>query len=321
MSSQLRSYRNARTANSAIRQDASKLPNLKKKAPKITPEEISNLKMQIFEAENERKQLLAKISRMEKLIKERRTTIKQIAKQPKGSQKVVTASKTQINQLQIEADSLRRTYDEKQEKLYQLQNSDKTSHTDELQIDIQMYSLEFERLKKEYNQAKSNRSQYLEFLRHVNENLSNTQTHQKAVDSLQKEITELTDKLFAYKSSELRRNQSFKLQSIAEGKQTQSDIELDVQDEIEKLDQDHERLEKEINDIHENEKKNIEYIDSILQKQADQIRSMIEKALHQQEEESEIEPQNEEEDNGEEPQNDEEEEVESLDSEKKEPYY
>ena len=276
------------------RREGSKLPNLKQNQ-QATAEDINQIKLQILEIENERRQLAAKTSRMEKLILQRRSTIDKAMKQPVRSQKIVTASQAQINQLEEEAKTLSQTLSQRKKYLKKLNNSEKRALVDELQIDIQMYSLELQRLQKEYRLIKSSSVYYANQLNRINENLSNVHLHEKSLDDLQQEITQLTDKIFAYKTSDIKRQQSYLIQEIAQGKKQKTQIDQHIQEEIEKINQKKEDYSREIIKIQENERKNIEYLDSYIQKQTKIIQDLLQNPPKENEEKDYSESQDQEE--------------------------
>jgi chromosome segregation ATPase len=258
-----------------------KLPGLKhgtQRSPDqraATQDEISELKLRTHELENQRRMLRAKIQRMQKVIQRRGASIKQVLTQPQKEPILRTASESTLQGLREEKIVLQNTLETHQQELEQLRHSDRVVLTEELKVAIPLVYAEMKRLTQHTEEIKHletvMRGEYERLQGHV----ASIPANEKAIDDYQFEIDELTEKLFAYKKSEMKILTAEDLQKIHESPGSYDQICKKLEDEIRAFRDMIEADQREIAEIQESETRNLDYLNEIIQRQAAVIRQSL----------------------------------------------
>ncbi|KAK8877977.1 hypothetical protein M9Y10_004740 [Tritrichomonas musculus] len=268
------------TSISRIPGDA-RLPELQRSSSKlggsraIQQDEILELKTKIHKMEEERRLLRAKIQRMRKTIQSRNVSIRKVLSQPQKEQKIQTASQSQLQQLREEKTSLTNVLNTNKQELENLKNSDKLALSNELKIEIPIFYQEKMRLDDELSKLRDlEKALSLEFKRIQNQ-ISNINANESAVDEIQLEIDDLTEKLFAYKKSEMKLQAAKDLHKLHKNPESFNEIKKKLEDEITDVKAEIEKSNHEIQEIQESEDSNIEYLNQIIQGQIATIKAYL----------------------------------------------
>lgn len=257
----------SRTSYSQVRTD--RLPGLKnqKVASSVTQEEINEIKVRTQELEAQRKLLRAKIQRMHKTIQNRNTSIKKVLDQPHKEQTIKTATDATLNTLREEKATLESTLDAQRQELESLRNSDKLALTNELKVQIPLYYAEVVRLKQQEAQTKEIATIMQSEVERLEQQINMTNANERAIDELQKEIDLLTEKLFAYKKSEIKIECAKDLQELCANPSSLDKITKKLEQEIEEKEKSIQLENEEIEKIQESEAANLEYLNGVVQQQ------------------------------------------------------
>jgi chromosome segregation ATPase len=242
----------------------------------VTQDEISELKLRTHELENQRKLLRAKIQRMQKIIQRRGASIKQVLSQSQKEATLRTASESTLERLRDEKIVLQNTLETHQQELDQLRHSDRVSLTQELKVAIPLVYAEMKRLSQETEEMKHLEGVMRGEYERLQAQIANIPANEKAIDDYQFEIDELTEKLFAYKKSEMKILTAEDLQKLHEMPESYDQIRKKLEDEICSLREMIEVDQREISEIQESETRNLDYLNQIIQRQADMIRQSLE---------------------------------------------
>ena len=258
-----------------------RLPELQKPPSKlgatrtIQQEDILELKTKIHKMEEERRLLRAKIQRMRKTIQSRNVSIRKVLSQPQKDQSIQTASQAQLQQLREEKISLTNALDSNKQELEKLKKSDKLALADELKIEIPIFYQEKMRLDDELSEVRDlEKALSFEFER-IRNQIANTSANENAVDEIQLEIDDLTEKLFAYKKSEMKLQAAKDLHKLHRNPNAFDEIKAKLEKEINDVKEEIEKNNQEIQEIQENEETNIEFLNQVIQGQIATIKGYL----------------------------------------------
>lgn len=258
-----------------------RLPELQRPTSKlgaqraIQQDEILELKTKIHKMEEERRLLRAKIQRMHKTIQSRNVSIRKVLSQPQKEQSIQTASQAQLQQLREEKTSLSNALDTNKQELEELKKSDKLALSDELKIEIPIFYQEKMRLDDELFETRElEKTLSFEFERIQNQ-IANTASNEKAVDEIQLEIDDLTEKLFAYKKSEMKLQAAKDLHKLHRNPEAFDEIKAKLEKEINDVKEEIEKNNQEIQEIQESEESNIDYLNQVIQSQIATIKGYL----------------------------------------------
>jgi hypothetical protein len=241
----------------------------------ITYEEISDLKLKAQEFEAERKLLRAKVQRMRKIIQNRSDSIRKVLNQPVEEQAIRTATESTLQQLREEKTVLEHTLEAHTHELIELRNGDKVAQTKELKVAIPVVFAEMERMKQQVAEATRLETVLKSEIERLQEQIAATPANERAIDSYQLEIDNLTEKLFAYRKSEMKILTAKDLQALHENPSSYDEIKKKLEDEIRSVQSLTEADRNEIPGIQESEARNLEYLNGVIQEQCDMIRAAI----------------------------------------------
>ena len=247
-----------------------------KEDPKAMNEEINQLKIQIQKMESEKKVLHSKTSRMKQIIHDRNGQINQALHQANEHQSIKTASPSTISQLQENIYSLQNTRDSRLAELDELQKNDRLSISDEMKVELQEYYNEYERLKEQNYAVHQAEAILHEQLRKINDQVLSIPKIQASISELSNNVQELTDKIVAYRKSQLRNECAQALQKVLENPANAEEVINQVQADIQSLEEETKRQEEELSIIQENDQKNIEFLQSIIDDQTQKINAALE---------------------------------------------
>lgn len=242
----------------------------------ITGEDINNLKVRILEIEEQRRLLRAKIQRMKKTIQNRNQTIRQVLKQPYKDKTIRTASDATLQQLRDERSTLLNTIDGQREELEMIKGGDRYALTEELKIEIPLFHEERARIQERAAQSREVHTRTQKEADRLRLQISTTDENEQLVDDLQKEIDELTEKLFAYKKSEIRIAAARDLKDIHDNPALYDKVTQRLEDEIDEIREAIKRENEEIEKVQNGENEHIEYLNALIEKQAESIRKASE---------------------------------------------
>lgn len=242
---------------------------------KASQEEIIELKLKIHDMEAKKRVLRAGIARMQKTMKNRSEAIQRVMTTNQKEKSIKTASASTLQQLREEAESLKNTIESRKAELENLKLCDKLQLSEELKVEIQIYYCEQLRLQEETQEAKRTESIISNELNRIRKIIDSTQENEKSIDDLQNDIDNLTEKLFAYRKSELRIQNAKVMQDIVENTKTVDQVTSQLREDIQKIQQEIENDKVEIDQIQENEVKNLEYLQEVIDKQTKEILKFI----------------------------------------------
>jgi len=235
------------------------------------------LKIQIQQMENERRVLNSKTNRMKQTIHDRDIQINQALHQANEHQSIKTASKTTISSLEQNLESLENTRDARKIDLENLQKNDRLSISSEIQIELQEYYNEFERLKEQNHAVQDARGILEDQVRRIHDQISATPTIQRNLSQLTRNIQDLTDKITAYRKSQLRNECAIAIQTVSSNPNKYHEISTKIQKEIDQLKDQNAQQQEELLILQENDKKNIEFLQSIINDQAEKLQAALNK--------------------------------------------
>ena len=258
-----------------------RLPDLQRPSSKlgatraIQQEEILELKTKIHKMEEERRHLRAKIQRMRKTIQSRNVSIRKVLSQPQKEQSIQTASQAQLQQLREEKTSLSNALATNKKELEQLKRSDKNALAEELKIEIPIFFQEKMRLDDELSVARELEKALSHEFERIRSQIANTTANENAVDEIQLEIDELTEKLFAYKKSEMKLQAAKDLHKLHRNPDTFDEIKAKLEKEINDVKEEIESNNREIQEIQESEEINIDFLNQVIQSQISTIKGYL----------------------------------------------
>ena len=242
----------------------------------ITGEDINNLKVRILEMESERRLLRAKIQRMRKTIQNRNEVIRKVLKQPYKDKSIRTASDATLQQLREEKATLLNTIDGQREELAAIKGSDKFALTQELKVEIPLFHQERARLQEKTAKSREVELSTSREVERLNRQIATIDENERLVDDLQHEIDDLTEKLFAYRKSEIRIAAAGDLQVLHDNPSSYDDITQRIEDEIHEIQQSIQRDNLAIEKIQKEENDHIAYLNQIIDRQVEVIRKAAE---------------------------------------------
>lgn len=264
-----------RTAMSTKR-EAKPLPGLSRTSTSLShapPQDINEIKIKLVQMEEEIRQMKAKTARMKQVVSDRNASIKQALNTKNERQVLTTASDSTIRQLEMNVESLRNALEARSIELDRLRGSDNLYISEEYQIEIKVFYLEYQRLI-EQNKAVQESLRIIENeLDKLHHQIMNSDKHQKSIQTVQSDIDTIIDKILAYKKSEFKINRTALYQEIGNNKANIPVKEKQLQEEIENLKIDIENEKEKLDTIHENDEKNMDFLQGIIE---DQIRQIIE---------------------------------------------
>lgn len=274
-----------RTAMSTKR-DVKPLPGLSRTSTSLSrapPQDINEIKIKLVQMEEEIRQMKAKTARMKQVVSDRNASIKQALNTKNERQVLTTASDSTIRQLEMNVESVRNALEARSIELDKLRGSDNLYVSEEYQIEIKVFYLEYQRLL-EQNKAVQESLRIIENeLEKLHQQIINSDKHQKNIQTVQSDIDTIIDKILAYKKSEFKINRTTLYQEIGGIKANIPIKEKQLQEEIESLKIDIENEKEKLDTIRENDEKNMEFLQGIIE---DQIRQIIEATKNLDENES-----------------------------------
>jgi len=252
-----------------------KLPNIGRTRKATSIDDINEIKLRTQQLELECKQIKAKTQRLRQIIKERNDSIKSVVSSTGDKQAPRFSGKTTVESLQKTAKSLENTLKARNEELESLMKSDKVAMCEELQIEIQTYFLERKRLQKQIKEMKEGESIIESELNRLKKQSMSASEHESAIDSLQGEIDQLTEKLFAYHKSEMRIKCAKMLKSLYENPSLFESIKNQVLDEIQREKDQLAENKRIIEEVQKKEERNVQYLQTVLERQAQKVREAI----------------------------------------------
>ncbi|OHT07366.1 hypothetical protein TRFO_24451 [Tritrichomonas foetus] len=233
--------------------------------------------------EADRKLLRAKIQRMKKTIQNRNTSIKKVLAQPQNEQSIQTASQSTIQQLREEKVSLENALEISQQELEELRKSDKLAMSDELKIEIPLFFQEKKRLDDQLANSKDIENVLAQELNRLQNQVSSINSNEMAVDEIQVDIDSLTEKLLAYRKSEMKLIAAKDLHKLHKNPASYDEVKSKLQKEIKDVKKEIEQSNQDIAEIQESEDQNMEYLNEIIQRQIQTIKKCLQKMDNEEE--------------------------------------
>lgn len=244
-----------------------------------TREDISALKVKIHEMENEKRLLKAKILRNKQTIANRNRSIKATFSTGHDNKPLVTASSTTIQSLRKTVEQLRNTLKVKQDELEKLKRSDNAAIYEEMQIELELLKEECERRKNAATERKSRDNELTSHLERVKQQAKSAPGHEAAVKDIQKEMDELTERLFAFRKTELRMEAGDLVMELQKDPSKIPEARQKIEEEIENLKKAIEQKRAEIEQTQQDEAKDTEALRERIRAQSERLL----KAVHQEE--------------------------------------
>jgi hypothetical protein len=259
------------------------LPDLRKLTP-VKPtetdhvlDEINDLRLQVSKMDLERRQLKSKTNRMKQIIHDRNALIKKALTVTDDRQpNIKTASDSTLEQLRGNISALHNTLDSRKTELAEVRSSDKLALSDELQVEILEYYLEFERLTQQLAVVREGEAIIAEEVAVLNAQIEEARGYDKKINDFQVQIHILADKLVAYRQAEGRIAGHVALERIFNRQSTFAKEKADLERETKRINEEKKRLEEEISVVRENDQKNRAYLQSIIDEQTAKIAEAIE---------------------------------------------
>lgn len=206
------------------------------------------------------------------MIQKRGSSIRYVLSQPAEEQSICTATPTTLQQLREHKAVLLHALEIHEQELQELRRSDRVQLTRELKIAIPILYAEKQRLIQATEQARRLESIMRNEGERLRAQIAAIPANEKAIDDLQMEIDNLTEKLFAYKKSDARIANTEELMKVHRQPACADEVRQSFQKEIETLQQRIDNEKKEIDEIQQSEHRNIEYLSAILQQQVDAVK-------------------------------------------------
>jgi predicted nucleic acid-binding Zn-ribbon protein len=240
-------------------------------------DEINELRLQVSKMDLERRQLKSKTNRMKQIIHDRNSLIKKALTVTDDRQpNIKTASDSTLEQLRGNIASLQNTLEARQAELDKVRENDKLALSDELQVEVLEYYLEFDRLTQQLAVVREGEAIIGNEIAILNRQIEDSHGYDKKINDFQVQIDQLADKLVAYRQAEGRIAGHLALEKLAAGKTTVAREKADLEREIQRIAEEKKRLEEEITVVRENDQKNREYLQSIIDEQTGKIAEAIE---------------------------------------------
>jgi hypothetical protein len=233
----------------------------------MTPEKIIEMKLRIQEMEGERKVLKAKLQRLRSTLRKRGKSNRQVPSQPRRDQVIFTATHPQEQK-----SALLKRIRNYERQLAKLCSADRVQQAFELQTAIPLVYAEKRRLVQAIEEAERVETAMRTDLEWMQMQIAAIPANEKAIDGYQQEIDALTEKLFAYKKSEMRVLNAEELLLIHDHPTKYCAVTQKIEKEIASLRAFIEQGKHEIQDIQESEDRNMNYLNRIMSEQADSIR-------------------------------------------------
>jgi hypothetical protein len=196
--------------------------------------------------------------------------------QPVEEQSIRTATESTIQQLREEKIVLEHTLEAHTQELIELQSGDKVALTKELKVESPLVFAEMQRMKQQVADSQRLESVLKSEVERLQAQIAATAANERAIDSYQLEIDNLTEKLFAYKKSEMKILTAKDLQTLHENPSSYDEIKKKLEDEIRQVQSLAEADRGEIPTIQESEAQNLTYLNKVIQDQCDLIQGAIE---------------------------------------------
>ena len=272
----MKSSTRVRTTISTTRsQHGTDIPSPKDRNAQITQDDINDLKLKTQQLELERRQLKSKTAHARSVIRGRNQSLNSVVNQTADKQNIKTASKNTIASLKQTVRDLESTLSNRKNELDKLLKSDKLAISEELQVEIQILYLEQKRLMQQTRSMKESEAIISGELNRLRRQAASTPSNEEAIDRLQAEIDELTEKLFMYSKNELRVAATKKLMSIHNEpeklEEEKQKIEAEIESERQKIENNQKLLEKE----QKLEEENIAYLQNVIDEQAQAIQEAL----------------------------------------------
>lgn len=264
-----------------------KLPNLGRPAPppinqNAVMDEINDLRMQKSKLEVEARQIRSKTARMKQILHDRNSQIKKaLTVTDEKTTSIKTASDSTLSQLRANIASLSNTLESREAELESLRQNDKLAISDELQVEVCEYFLEYERLQKQLEIVREGETILDGEVENLKQQIISAQSYDRHITEIQGKINELADKMLAYRQGDQRMDINMILERVAAKPKSLSSEREALQKEIESMTEQKEQIEEEVKVILENDKKNQEFLLQILTDQAEKIERAIQEQQSQ----------------------------------------
>jgi hypothetical protein len=243
----------------------------------VTNGEINELKMQIHEIEAQTKMFHSKVQRMKRLVKVHGGQPRKLAQNPQYTAQGHSRSGQDalLRQLGEEKSMLQSTVAVSEKKLADLKKSDKYSLTRELRVEIPLVYADVQRLKEDTAELKKIESELRADLKGCRMRAASKAKNEQAIDEIQLKIDDLTEKLFAYKKSEMKIKTASELQKLKRRPSSYDRLLGRVENEVSQLKAYIRAERKELERIEDSEGAQMDYLSRVIEEQEETVRRLL----------------------------------------------
>jgi hypothetical protein len=189
---------------------------------------------------------------------------------------IKTASDSTLEQLSNNLVALQNTLLARQAELDAVRGNDKLALSDEMQVEVLEYYLEYDRLTQQLAVVREGEAIIAEEVAVLNGQIEEARGYDKKINDFQVQIHILADKLVAYRQAEGKIAGHLALERVFAGQSTFAKEKAELERDIRRINEEKKRLEEEINVVRENDQKNRGYLQSIIDDQTAKIAEAIE---------------------------------------------